>query len=77
MGQGKETNRVLPARGKIRQAIPSEWEKERGTPRHPKWRKTPGRGCQGVGGGVKLPRGTDNTGVEEFPWGDKTSEGTL
>ena len=28
---------------------------------------------QGVGGGVDLPRGINTPGVEEVPWGDKTS----
>ena len=32
---------------------------------------------QVVGGGVKSPRGTDTPGVEDFPWGDKTSKVTL
>ena len=32
-----------------------------------------GGDCQGVGGGVKSPRGTDTPGVEELLWGDKTS----
>ena len=35
--------------------------------------KNPRGNCQGVGGGVESPRGTDNPGVEELPRGDKTS----
>ena len=34
--------------------------------------ENPGADCQGVGGGVDLPRGTETTGVEELPRGDKT-----
>ena len=34
--------------------------------------ENPGRDRQGVGGGVKLPRGINTPGVEELPRGDKT-----
>ena len=32
-----------------------------------------GGDCQGLRGGVKLTRGTNKAGVEEFPRGDKNS----
>ena len=36
----------------------------------------PGGDWKGVGGGVKLPRGINTPGVEEFPWWDETSRVT-
>ena len=39
--------------------------------------ENPQGGCQGVGRGVKLPRGTDTHGVEELPRGNETSGVTL
>ena len=36
-----------------------------------------GGDCQEVGGGVELPRGTGNPGVEEFSRGNKTSRVTI
>ena len=48
-----------------------------GGPEAPRVAENPGGGRHVVGGGVKLPRGTNNPGVEELPWGDETSGGTL
>ena len=36
-----------------------------------------GGDCQGLGGGVEFPRGTDTPRLEEFPRGDSTSGVTL
>ena len=39
--------------------------------------KNPEGDLQGVGGGVKSLRGTNNSGVDELPWGGETSGVTL
>ena len=39
--------------------------------------ENPGGDCQGVGGGVESPRGTNTPRVEELPWGDENSGVTL
>ena len=67
----------MPAGGKTRLASPMEWETERGYPKLPEWRNTPGGVSLGSGRGVKLPRGADTTRVEELPQGDKTSGVTV
>ena len=39
--------------------------------------ENPGGDCQGVGGEVQLPRGTDTPGVKTLSQGEETSGGTL
>ena len=72
MGREKGKGRGLSAGRKTWPGNPLEWDSGRGAQGLRSGRKSRGD-CQGVGGGVDSPKGTDTPGVEELPWGDETS----
>ena len=77
MGRKSGKGRGLPAGGKSWSVSPLECEAERGSSWPPEWWETRGGGCQVLGWGVELLRGTDTPGVKELTRGDKTSGVTL